>query len=348
MMKSDDIMKLLGGYATGTLTEQERASLFEAAIGNQELFDALADEEALRELLSDPVCRQQLLRSLGEKKLTFGERVTMWLRRPATLALAGGLTAAAIGVVVIRNVYGPAGPVQEIAMRHQTPAMPAPPPATKAQPPQPETKKESKVQAPRPKKREAVVPATPASESKPLEKPATQASSRELRDQRQAQAEADVLHERSGQAVRSKEAREAAPAVAFRTSVRNQAPSLRYTVERRNVEGVYSEVLASTTFALSDSLRLTVEPGISGHLYVMRAGLLLYEQQVTEDVRYTIPPEGSLPAPIQPGETKLRLIVSREPLAVRTLAAGRLTVTPVGQSAAPSSQVTVEVNLTYK
>ena len=51
-MIPDDVRKLLGGYATGTLTDEERNLLFSAALEHQELFDALADEEALRELLA--------------------------------------------------------------------------------------------------------------------------------------------------------------------------------------------------------------------------------------------------------------------------------------------------------
>ena len=37
-MKREDIEKLLGGYATGTLTGEERQALFEAALTDQALF----------------------------------------------------------------------------------------------------------------------------------------------------------------------------------------------------------------------------------------------------------------------------------------------------------------------
>ena len=52
-MSPQEIEKLLGGYATDTLTEEERSTLFAAALDNQALFDALADEQALRDLLQD-------------------------------------------------------------------------------------------------------------------------------------------------------------------------------------------------------------------------------------------------------------------------------------------------------
>ncbi|MEI9976347.1 MAG: carboxypeptidase-like regulatory domain-containing protein [Ignavibacteriota bacterium] len=65
-MSRDDIQKLLGGYATGTLTPDEQRALYEAALTDQELFDALAREEALREVLSDPASRAQLLAAIDD------------------------------------------------------------------------------------------------------------------------------------------------------------------------------------------------------------------------------------------------------------------------------------------
>ena len=52
-MRPEDIRKLLGGYATGTLTAEERQALFEAALDDQALFDALAKEQPLRDLLDE-------------------------------------------------------------------------------------------------------------------------------------------------------------------------------------------------------------------------------------------------------------------------------------------------------
>src|SRR5260221_103073 len=53
-MKPEEIRQLLGGYASGTLSEAEQKLLFDAAMEDQVLFDALADEEALKVLLADP------------------------------------------------------------------------------------------------------------------------------------------------------------------------------------------------------------------------------------------------------------------------------------------------------
>ena len=56
-MTADEARKLLGGYATGSLTEAERKVLFEAALQDQELFDELAGEQVLKEVLDEPGTR---------------------------------------------------------------------------------------------------------------------------------------------------------------------------------------------------------------------------------------------------------------------------------------------------
>lgn len=63
-MNRDEIRKLLGGYATGTLTEAEREALFTAALDDQELFDELAREQALKEILDAPGARDRLAAAL--------------------------------------------------------------------------------------------------------------------------------------------------------------------------------------------------------------------------------------------------------------------------------------------
>ena len=60
-MTRDDARKLIGGYATGSLTESERRLLFEAALEDQDLFDELAREQELKELLDEPGARDRLI-----------------------------------------------------------------------------------------------------------------------------------------------------------------------------------------------------------------------------------------------------------------------------------------------
>jgi hypothetical protein len=66
-MTRDDIRKLLGGYSTGTLTPEEERALFAAALEDQELFDALAKEQALRDLLRDPAAMVAMAAVAGRR-----------------------------------------------------------------------------------------------------------------------------------------------------------------------------------------------------------------------------------------------------------------------------------------
>ncbi len=101
-MTQDEIRKLLGGYATNALTANERQILFEAALEDQELFNALQNEDALRELLDDPVSREQVRRALNIPKRArsrprFGSR--RWLLGVAIPAVA------AVILIAIMNRY---------------------------------------------------------------------------------------------------------------------------------------------------------------------------------------------------------------------------------------------------
>jgi hypothetical protein len=94
-MKPEDARKLLGGYATGTLTAAEQEALFAAALENQELFDALMKEEPLREVLQDPASKAQLLAALEAPAARSG----WWSWRPLIGAVAmAGVALAAIAI----------------------------------------------------------------------------------------------------------------------------------------------------------------------------------------------------------------------------------------------------------
>ncbi|HZT31871.1 MAG TPA: hypothetical protein VFA33_18425 [Bryobacteraceae bacterium] len=104
-MSREEIEKLLGGYATDTLTEAERRALCEAALTDQALFDQLAREQALRELLQDPQARQQLLEALATRPAVAPRRRFAWWGAAAALAATGSL--AVVGVFVYRRTALP-------------------------------------------------------------------------------------------------------------------------------------------------------------------------------------------------------------------------------------------------
>jgi hypothetical protein len=78
-MTLDQARKLLGGYASETLTPEEQEALYAAALEHQELFDEIVREEALRELLSDPFARTRLLHALDAPDLPWADRARRWL-----------------------------------------------------------------------------------------------------------------------------------------------------------------------------------------------------------------------------------------------------------------------------
>jgi hypothetical protein len=154
-MPEHDLEKLLGGFAADTLTQEEKQALYTAALQDQQLFNALADEQALKELLSNPDVRRRLLTSLEQKKAPAVDSPLPWLdwfRRPAGLTLAGGLTAAALAVVLGIRIYQDSltQTSQSVATEAATPAsppMPMPPasqpPAPQIREPQPKSKKDT-------------------------------------------------------------------------------------------------------------------------------------------------------------------------------------------------------------
>jgi len=121
-MSREEIEKLLGGYATGTLTGEERDALFAAALEDQVLFDLLAREEPLRELLEDPLAKARLRRALEESAVPW---YRAWLRPALLGALVTGM--AVVAVVVERQAARRPGVA--ILARAPRPVLPVPVPS---------------------------------------------------------------------------------------------------------------------------------------------------------------------------------------------------------------------------
>ncbi len=118
-MNRDEIRKLLGGYATGTLTVAEQKLLFEAALDDQELFDELSREQALKEMLDLPGARPRLIAAL--EPATPVEKT--WWRKPWPWAAAATL---AMGIVIAVALWPKPKPttVDISAVRPQATATP--------------------------------------------------------------------------------------------------------------------------------------------------------------------------------------------------------------------------------
>src|SRR5689334_13015221 len=113
-MSKDEARKLIGGYATGSLTEAERTALFQAALEDQELFDELAGEQSLKEVLDEPGARQRLIAVLEPPRR---HRVWVWATASATVAVA-----IVIGLVVSRRTVPPEPP-QQVAQVLKSPEL---------------------------------------------------------------------------------------------------------------------------------------------------------------------------------------------------------------------------------
>ena len=143
-MPSDDILDLIGRYATGSLTAEEQKRLFDAALDDQELFEQLVREQDMKQLLDQPGARDRMIHALTPPKRNRG-----WIFGvAATAALSVALVA-----VLLRPVPKPSAQVAvaktpaptEISQPENPPqpvSTPAPTPSRVAAPkPAPETPK---------------------------------------------------------------------------------------------------------------------------------------------------------------------------------------------------------------
>lgn len=308
-MKPEDMVKLLGGYATGTLTGQEREALFHAALSNQELFNALADEQALKELLDDPDLRQQLLSRLQPARPPFARRYALWLGRPAAWAVAGGAAVALVIAFIALRLSGPVltpeppleamrdtSAAPEAAYSVRTPASPkaAIRQETQAKQPEPESKEQPSGVARTPEKpalmarsRRSVereeLPAPP-----PLQEPAVEQSAGGGAAGRfpapapppppaqmsQALPMAAQIRDVAGarELYYASQGRERAASnikAKVASAVPRQTLGVRYSLLRSTGEGSYAEVDPRTILRTGEEIRLAVEPNEDGYLYVM-------------------------------------------------------------------------------
>jgi hypothetical protein len=153
-MNRDTIQKLLGGYATGTLAPEQQRALFAAALAHQELFDALARDQSLRDLLRDPAARAQVLMALDTAPVRWYKK-RWWLPAAAAAAMAG---IGVMAVVVARRQAPAPAPVIVAEVKRAEVKDAAPVPA----PPLPDSRASARRAEPRPLGSVALKPRAPA------------------------------------------------------------------------------------------------------------------------------------------------------------------------------------------
>ncbi len=97
--------KLLGGYAAGTLTPEEREALFSAALSDPDLFAALAEEQTLKDVLDDASARADLLAAVEDRPFSIRDALRDWFERPKAriLTAVAAVLLVAIGVRELRE-----------------------------------------------------------------------------------------------------------------------------------------------------------------------------------------------------------------------------------------------------
>ncbi|MBK5293078.1 MAG: hypothetical protein JJE04_15575 [Acidobacteriia bacterium] len=326
-MNIPEAEKLLGGYATGTLTPAERESLLEASLHNQALFEALADEEVLRELLADPAARRRLSATLAPVSETLPGRVVAALWRPFPMAAAAGFAAVAIAVVLMQRP----SPV-EVAQVF------APPPAVAVETPPPP--------AVAPRKARSVISrdSRVLRDAKELDQPAPLPPPPPTAGKPASPVVVGALERQdTGKAVfaesLSKEKRQAAADEAPKVREEAIAP-FHWEIQRQDGAGVYrgvSNPASDTTVAMrvGESVRLFLEARQAGHLVVAllqagRPSQEIFTRQVQPGDRVLAPATGSLNSAA--GERELVVTLeTAEQLRARANSSLRSQAPPAGQ-----------------
>lgn len=241
-MNPSEARKLLGGYLTGTLTQDEAKALFEAAIEDQELFEELIRSEPVREVVADPSTRAELLRSLDEP----ARSRPWWKRRWA--AVGGGAAAiacAALVFIVLSHRTEPVAPVQ-VAQSTTTVREPVP----VEQPP------ETAPARPAPARRKSAV-RSEAPAFAPVPAPIQEGRVSGLA----GKARADLQNEPNRPGIAAFRTLAPMPMAAADAA----QPAIKYTMMRgAEVVGPWSE------FHAGDELEVVAETPAGGYLYVFR------------------------------------------------------------------------------
>src|SRR5580658_7039488 len=122
----------MSGYATGSLSDSDRRRLFDAALDDQNLFDQLAHEQALKDLIDQPGARDRLIAALAPAETP--RAIGAW-KKP----LAWGFAAMFVVSMSIAALMLTRSGIRTQVAQRQIPQLPiAQPPATQTPVPQTE------------------------------------------------------------------------------------------------------------------------------------------------------------------------------------------------------------------
>jgi hypothetical protein len=324
-MKNEEIHKLLGGYATNTLTESERRALFEAALEDQELFNALQDEQALKQLLADPASREAIQRAL-ERPLE-KQHSTWWSRR----WLWGGMVSAAAAAVLIIAVVHQNRPGEkrgriEIAST-QEPAKPL------LEPNAPIGDQEVK------KAPEQISPRTARREPKAKEHVRDNLAPQSIGQLAPSAAAPPPPTTAERLTVEQPEPKVAGGVIGGAAPAANgflanaKLDPLRYSLLKKDGQGLYSPIPSQAELRPGDSVRLNISPAVSGYLSLYQLipsgeWKRLFPESpegthVTANTDYTVPEVG---IEVQNGAQKFRISLTVDEVGKRAKTASKQSV----------------------
>ena len=176
-MTAQEARRLLGGYATATLTPEEMRALFAAALEDQELFNELNREQVLRDVLDDRSARQEVLAAMARADaLSAPVRRWHWYRWALAGVAASAVIALGITFWILERppVERPNSSVAKL-QEPQPAALPPPVPQPQMRAPARRHIQRAEQPAPPPPQAQAAAPAPPVGSGAPVAAPAFQA-----------------------------------------------------------------------------------------------------------------------------------------------------------------------------
>lgn len=323
--------RMLGGYATGNLSEQEKQELFSAALGDQKLFDALMDEDALKDLLEQPGAKRELIDALQPKESVL-TRLRKWFGTPMAWGVTGAAATVAVVVVMLAVRSTEPHAAVQIAKQEPTPApvaaaREAQPAPVVAAPPKPmassRTNEARRVALTRKDELESKRTGPVEQDRKELAGAASQVvQNQAVMDQtvqqvRPIQEQQALGQDRQQQVSLPQQAAPAAiqsaPPPPPPPAMKAAAPKapIEYVVMKRNEQGEYA---AANTFRDADAVRIRVTAHEAGYVMLSRRGEakpLVNAQPVQAGQTLQLPASGFL----LPSSEPYRLEFLRQPIA---------------------------------
>ncbi len=290
---SFDKHKLTALYGSGQLSEDERKQLFAAAIEDQELFDALAHEDSIRDALLLPGARERVIAGLKPKR-------NRWF------AWAGGLAVAAAAAVVF------------VVVRPQTQPVTVPPspavqsPQVKTSAPmeaevrneEPTLPKQAKAKQPEaPRQMQSLQKAPPVAAA-PAIAPLEASKKEEVALKDKAADDQKVMVAASSSSVQVDSVAVGASNRAAPQARRASSALPAYSVLRKNSDGAFVPLLSGEALKRGDAVRIAITAPINGRMIVASAPNAIQDIQAGE--RYLIPAIGEIVLDGTSGELTLR------------------------------------------